>query len=287
MAVTVWLSTLDSILSIGQNYYIYLDQAGKMQFIPWDLDHSFGQFPLIGTQEQREKLSINRPWRGDNKFLERMFKVEAFKKLYLQHMETFSQGIFQPQRFIKQVDQIASAIRPAVADESNTRLARFDAVVAGKPVEQNQMGPPPRPGTTNPATQPNNAGPPRGPFGALNPIKVFAPLRTRSVIEQLSGKSQGLTLDNMPSPGPPSPGKNAFGPGFFLAPVVMKAFDTDKDQEITSAEAIAGFAKWFDSWNTDKSGFLTREQLGAGLNEDLSTTTPGPFQRPAAPRPPQ
>src|SRR5882672_1028620 len=287
MAVTVWLSTLDSILTIGQNYYIYLDQAGKMQFIPWDLDHSFGQFPLIGTQEQREKLSINRPWRGDNKFLERMFKVEAFKKLYLQHMETFSQGIFQPERFIKQVDQIATAGRIALAEESNTRLARFEAAVAGKPVEQMQMGPPPRPGATQPATQPSNAGPPRGPFGALNPIKLFAPLRTKSVIAQLSGKSEGLTLDNMPSPAPPSPGKNAFGPGFFLAPVVMKAFDTNKDQEITSAEAAAGFAKWFDAWNTDKSGFLTREQLGAGLNEDLSTTMPGPFQRSAGPRPPQ
>jgi spore coat protein CotH len=288
MAVTVWLSTLDSILSIGQNYYIYLDQAGKMQFMPWDLDHSFGQFPLIGTQEQREKLSIHRPWRGDNRFLERMFKVEAFKKLYLQHMETFSQGIFQPERFIKQVDQIANAIRPSVAEESSGRLARFDAAVAGKPVEP-QMRPPPPPAATQPTTQPNpqNAGPPRGPFGVLNPIKLFAPLRTKSVIEQLSGKSQGLTLDNMASPGPPSPGKNAFGPGFFLAPVVMKAFDSDKDQEITSAEAAAGFAKWFDAWNTDKSGSLTREQLGAGLNEDLSTTTPGPFQRSTGPRPPQ
>jgi hypothetical protein len=69
--------------------------------------------------------------------------------------------------------------------------------------------------------------------------------------------------------------------------VVLKAFDADKNQDITSDEAAAGFAKWFDSWDTDKSGFLTREQLGAGLNEDLSTTTPGPFQRSAGPRPPQ
>jgi hypothetical protein len=273
-----------------------------MQFLPWDLDHSFGQFPLIGTPEQREKLSIHHPWRGDNKFLERMFKVEAFKKLYLQHMENFSQGIFQPERFIKQVDQIANAIRPAIVEESNSRLARFDSAVAGNPVEQGPMGPVNRPTATQPTTKPTtepatkvatkvagqNAEPPRsGPWGALNPIKLFAPLRTKSVIEQLAGKSQGLIIDNLPPTGPPPPGKNAFGPGFFLAPVVMKAFDSDKDQDITSAEAAAGFAKWFDSWDTDKSGFLTREQLGAGLNEDLSTTTPGPFQRSAGPRPPQ
>ena len=286
MAVTVWLSTLDSILTIGQNYYVYLDQNGKMQFIPWDLDHSFGQFPLVGSQEQRNQLSIHHPWRGDNRFLERMFRVEAFKKLYLQHMETFSQGIFKPDRFIKQVDQIAAAIRPAVAEESNSRLARFDAAVAGKPVEQGPMGPAAAP-ATQPTTQPAppNAAPPRGPWGALNPIKLFAPLRTKSVIEQLSGKSQGLMLDGNPNPTPPAPGRNAFGPGFFLAPVMLKAFDTDKDNQITSAEAAAGFAKWFDAWNSDKSGILTQEQLRAGLNEDLSTTTPGPFAKPSAQRP--
>jgi spore coat protein H len=286
MAVTVWLSTLDSILSIGQNYYIYLDQSGKVQFLPWDLDHSFGQFFLVGTQEQREKLSINHPWRGDNKFLERMFKVESFKKVYLQHMEDFSKGIFQPERFIKQVDQIAAAIRPSVAEESSTRLARFDSVVAGKPVERNEFGAQ-RGGTTQPATQPGTKNsppplPPPGAFGRVSPIKIFAPLRTASVLEQLSGKSQGMMLDAAPIPAPPPPGKNAFGPGFFLTPVVMKAFDADQNQEITSAEAAAGFAKWFNSWDTDKSGFLTQEQLRAGLNQDLSTATPGPFARPPA-----
>ena len=286
MTVTVWLSTLDSILTIGQNYYIHMDQAGKMQFLPWDLDHSFGQFPLIGSQEQRNQLSIHHPWRGENRFLERMFQVEEFKKLYLQKMQDFSGDIFRPDRFIKQVDEIAAAIRPAVADESPTKLARFDAVVKGNPVEQNQMGPPPRRGATQPTTQ--TAAPPRpGPFGAVNPIKLFAPLRAKSVIEQLSGKSEGLTLDNVPNPGNPPPGRNAFGPGFFLAPVLLKQFDTDKNQEITSDEAAAGFARWFDSWNTDKSGFLTQDQLRAGLNQDLSTTTPGPFARPTAQRPPQ
>src|SRR5256885_2365476 len=78
MAVTVWLSTMDSILGPGQNYYVYLHpQTRKFQFMPWDLDHSFGQFGMMGGQEQRENLSIHRPWRGENQFLERVFKVES------------------------------------------------------------------------------------------------------------------------------------------------------------------------------------------------------------------
>ena len=40
MAITTWLSTLDSILGTGQNYYIYLDpKSRKFQFLPWDLDY--------------------------------------------------------------------------------------------------------------------------------------------------------------------------------------------------------------------------------------------------------
>ena len=45
MAVTVWLTDLDSILDNGQNFYIYLNpETQKFSFIAWDQDHSFGQF---------------------------------------------------------------------------------------------------------------------------------------------------------------------------------------------------------------------------------------------------
>ena len=135
MAVTVWLSTMDSILSSGQNFYVYLHpKTHKFQFLPWDLDHSFGQFPLGFTQEQRDGLDIQHPWRGANRFLDRVFKVDAFKKLYLAKMEEFSKTIFQPERLAQQVDEIAAAIRPAVEEESADKLARFDKAVAGETV---------------------------------------------------------------------------------------------------------------------------------------------------------
>jgi hypothetical protein len=44
---------------------------------------------------------------------------------------------------------------------------------------------------------------------------------------------------------------------------------------LTRDEFTQGFAKWFDGWNTDKSGVLTDEQLRAGINQDLS-----PFRGP-------
>ena len=133
MAVTVWLSTMDSLLAMGQNYVVYLHPTThQFQFIPWDLDHSFGQFYPIGTQEQRETLSIHKPWAGANRFLERVFQVDAFKQRYLAHLKEFDRTICRPARIAGQVDELATVLRPIVQAESAEKLARFDQVVAGR-----------------------------------------------------------------------------------------------------------------------------------------------------------
>ena len=91
MAVMVWLSDIDGILGPGQNFYLYLHPKTQLlEFIPWDQDHSFGQFPMRGTQEEREQLSILHPWENENHFLERVFQIEAFKRLYLAALAEFS-----------------------------------------------------------------------------------------------------------------------------------------------------------------------------------------------------
>jgi len=297
MAVTVWLATMDSILGPGQNYYVYLDpKTHKFQFLPWDLDHSFGQFGMMGSQEQRENLSIHKPWRGENRFLERVFKAPVFKKLYLAKLDEFNKTIFKPERFIKQVDEIAAAIRPAVQEESEEKLARFDQVVAGKPVQPPGFGGGfggPRPGVDaggqpradrgpEGGTGPRGGGP-GGFFPSAKPIKGFVQARAQSVIDQVAGKSEGESLGDFGFGGPGGPGgpggrggrggpggPGGFGPGNFLGNMFMTALDANKDGELSRAEFTQGFAKWFAAWNTDKSGLLTDEQLRGGINQDLA-----------------
>ena len=276
MAVTVWLSTMDSILGPGQNYYVYLHpKSGKIQFMPWDLDHSFGQFGLMGSQEQRENLSIHRPWRGENQFLERTFKVEAFKRLYLARLDEFNQTIFKPERFHQQVDEIAASIRPAVQEESEEKLARFDKVAAGEAVPPGGFGG----GFRGPAQ--GRGGPgfggPGGFFQPALPIKGFVTARAKSVIDQVAGKSDGQNIGEFGFGGRGGRGgPGGFGPGMFLGGAFMTAFDADKDDRVTRSEFTEGFAKWFEQWNTDKSGSLTDEQLRAGVNQDLSPFRGGP-----------
>lgn len=97
MAVTVWISTMDSILTMGQNFLVYLHPTtDKFIFAPWDLDHSFGNFPMQGTQEQREQLSIDRPWNAENRFLERVMKVEAVNSAYRARLAEFQKTLFTP-----------------------------------------------------------------------------------------------------------------------------------------------------------------------------------------------
>jgi len=172
LAVVVFLSDMDGLLGPGQNYYLYLDpRTQKFSFIAWDQDHSFGQF-FRGSQSAREQLSIHHPWSESSRFLERLFRVEAFKKLYLARLTEFSATLFKPERFHRQVDELAAVIRPAVKEESDQRLLRFDRAVAGE-------------------VPPGDAGMFRG---ANIPIKPFVKARSQSVIDQLAGRSNGQQI---------------------------------------------------------------------------------------------
>jgi hypothetical protein len=320
MAVTTWISTLDSILAMGQNVFVYLHpKTRQFQLLPWDLDHAFGQFYPIGTPQQRENLSIHKPWAGEVRFLDRVYKVDRFKRLYLARMQEFSETIFQPERLQRQVDELAAVLRPAVQEESDEKLARFDRVVAGEPVGPVGFGggfggPPPKAdrtsspapagqdvGTTagsgSPGSRPAEARAPTPQFGPLGffgqpikPIKTFVAARAKSVTEQLAGKSQGMTVAAFGFGGPPGPGGSGpggpgagspggpktpalppgFGPGMFLGPAFLAELDANKDGMLTRAEFTGGFQRWFDTWDSERTGYLTEEQLRAGLNTALT-----------------
>jgi hypothetical protein len=192
-----------------------------------------------------------------------VFATEAFQKVYRARLEEFSRTIFKPERFHAQVDEIASAIRPTVAEEGDEKLARFDKTVAGEAVTPAGFGPP-----SGAGTPPAAGGAPSFPPSA-KPIKGFVTARAQSVLDQLAGEAEGEIISDFPSGGPGGrPG--AFGPGNFVWRAFMAAFDADKDTTLTREEAVQGFARWFADWNTDGAPQLTEEQLREGLNRALA-----------------
>jgi hypothetical protein len=65
-----------------------------------------------------------------------------------------------------------------------------------------------------------------------------------------------------------------------LGPAFMNQFDDDKDATLTRDEVVQGFTRWFESWNADKSGVLTDEQLRDGINRAFM---PPGFGQPGGP----
>src|SRR5690606_32032824 len=77
LACTTLLASYDSILDNGQNFLPWHDpETDRFGFSPWDLDHSWGEFPHIGTPGSRVRASILHPWVGEKRFFERIFAVE-------------------------------------------------------------------------------------------------------------------------------------------------------------------------------------------------------------------
>jgi spore coat protein H len=126
LAVLVWLANHDSLLQNGQNFYTYLHPiTNRMHFIAWDQDFSFG------NSRNNSGLSIYNAWSGTNRFLTRLYNVEAFRSQYLARMAEFSDRLFLAERFMEQVREIGPAIRSSVALEGADRLPALDRAAAG------------------------------------------------------------------------------------------------------------------------------------------------------------
>ena len=276
MAVTAWVATMDSILAMGQNFYVVLDpKTNRFRFVPWDLDQSFGGGP--GGNGDPVHLSVEHPWTNENRFLERVFKVEAFHKLYREHLAEFCRTIFTPERLQKQAAATAAAIRPAIEAESKEKLARFDQLLAPPTGEKTAGAPEPSPAPEPPARRdegPGGFGPPG--MGRGRNLTAFLSARTPAVLAELSGHPMPASPGGEGRPGGPGgPG----GPGRFLAEAWRKALDTDHDGAITQAEFTEGLTRWFDTWDTAHTGTLTEARLQAGLAQTFPMPGPGGSRR--------
>lgn len=177
LAGNVLLASYDGFLANGQNYYMYLNRSNQFGFIPWDQDHSWGEFGYVGSSEKREQASIWHPASYNFHFLNRVLKVEQFRDLYRRALERALDHYFTPGRLYPQIDQVAAAIGPAIAAENQFRYERFERSVSSTW----EQGP--------------RDGAPEGPHAPVHQIKRFIENRVKSVRAQLAGESEGFTLN--------------------------------------------------------------------------------------------
>jgi spore coat protein CotH len=172
------LSNYDGIYTTGQNFLMYLDpRTDRMGFIPWDLDHSWGEAQFIGNTYQREHSDIWQPWVGKNRFLERLFSAPPFRAAYRRELERLLATQFIPARMAQRIDALAPVIRPLLAEASTNRLKRFDIAVSSKFSDG-----------------PRETDHPDDPHRPVWQIKRFVENRAKNVRDQLDGKVKGVRV---------------------------------------------------------------------------------------------
>ncbi len=251
IALNTIIFDMDGLLgSAVQNIYLYLHpKTLKLSFIPWDHDHSLGRPWQPFSQELIEQASIHKPWTGGNFFLERVFKVEKFKKLYLKYLEEFNDTLFQPNKIIQEINEMAATIRPAIEKESTEKLKEFDFAV----------------GWNNMALNPKDSAEDVYP----KPLRAYVSARHQSIKDQVNGKSSGLNFDQNIRGG---------APGIF-GTLFLNMTDINKDSIVTRKEFIHSFDSLYIKWNRSKTGLLTDQEFIDGYNIDVSVTGPDPLQQ--------
>lgn len=301
LALNVALANLDSILTLGQNYYVFLEpKASRLHWWLWDLDQSWGAFGMMGSTETRLNLSIQTPWQGENRLIERLLGADAIKPRYRAALASLIQGPMEPAKLKQQIQELAGFLRPLIGEEGAARQTAFDEAV-GLPAAA--AGPSAAPATNAPRPGPGGPGGPGG-FGMPPlPLLAFVEGRAKSIADQLAGKSAGERLEMGgpggpppeegrgdrpgnrlvgvgpgPGPGPGGPPRGGmrlggpggpFNPGRMLSTPFLRDGDRDGNGELSTAEMTALGKDWFARWDTNHTGTVTRERLIDGLSATL------------------
>src|SRR4029434_6475574 len=107
----------------------------KLQWVPWDLDLSFGAYFLCGTVDQRINLSIRHPYSCGDPLVERLLSIPEVNKLYRSRLEKFISTSFEPATVHASIDAIANAVRDAVVEEGKVVPEQFVQSFSGESVK--------------------------------------------------------------------------------------------------------------------------------------------------------
>ena len=131
LAVNAMLANFDSILSTGHNLYIYVHpQTGKVHFIPWDLNFSFGGYVRTGSADDLARLSINQFWIGRNRLFSRVLAIPAYKTRFREILGELNRDLWDLPAAQARIERIQQLSRPEPG--AATRPAGLPPAVAPK-----------------------------------------------------------------------------------------------------------------------------------------------------------
>ncbi len=245
LAATAFVANSDSFFVLGHNFCLYLHpETNRLNFIPWDLDRAFANFPILGSNKQQMNLSFSHPYPGPHRLTDRVLKVPGVQAKYEALLKELAAVCFDKTRLLKAVEAADRAVSDHLAKDLKSAAARKE-------------GGPGAPG-----------GPPAI-FGTPPALKTFMAKRTESLAAQIAGTSKG----HLPTGGGGMPRI-----AVIMGPPVLESLDKDQDEKVSQDEWLEGIKRLLGAAKQDQDGQVDRKALTEGLNKLFA---PAPNNGPA------
>ncbi len=142
------LVNLDGPINNPQNYYLFKDELGRFNTIPWDLNECFGVFATLQTSGQLGTYQMQRlsPFvnmnESDYPVISKVLTNDTYKKMYVAHMKTMLEDVILSGWYSQRAFELQDIIASEVAADPNKfyTYANFLANINGS---VSSGGPPP------------------------------------------------------------------------------------------------------------------------------------------------
>jgi len=234
LAATAFIANTDCIFVTGHNYFLYLHPTtGRFHFAPWDLDRSFVNFPILGTNDQTMDLSFSHPYSGEHRLTDRLLSDPAVIERYQTLLRELSADAFRKDRLEKELETLEQAILDLKVRDAKSVAERKEQPYA-----------------------------PPGFLGKPPELRPFIAKRTESLAAQLAGVSIG----HISAGGFRHVAVNA---GDAMARPLFRRVDLDRDGRVAKDEWLAVMEKLFDGCDKDAMQRIDEHSLANGLAQIL------------------
>ena len=125
LAFSNLLVNLDGPINNPQNYYLYKDDNGRFNPIPWDLNESFGVFSNhqtlgnLGTSQKQQLSPFANLNENEFPVISKILTNDTYRKMYIAHMKTMLEENFENSLYETRALEIQDIIDADVQADQN------------------------------------------------------------------------------------------------------------------------------------------------------------------------